>query len=85
MTLIHTLFHLLINRSCKYQGCSSIYTGMAKDLGVPVLSVTLGINLVSYKLYIQSSGFLEMEFMTILDILDRGHQAMETSRPGCPT
>ena len=30
-----------INRSCKFQGCSLIYTGMVTDLDVPVLSVTV--------------------------------------------
>ena len=34
---------MMINRSCKLQGCSLIYTGMVKDLDVPVLLLTLGI------------------------------------------
>ena len=42
MKLTHKLFHRMTNRSCKLQGCSLIYTGMAKDLDVPVLSLTLG-------------------------------------------
>ena len=43
MKLTHKLFHRMINRSCKLQGCSLIYTGMVKDLDVPVLLLTLGI------------------------------------------
>ena len=42
MKLTHKLFHRMTNRSCKLQGCSLIYTGMAKDVDVPVLSLTLG-------------------------------------------
>ena len=44
MKLTHKLFHRMTNRSCKLQGCSLIYTGMAKDVDVPVLSLTLGIS-----------------------------------------
>ena len=47
MKLTHKLFHRMTNRSCKLQGCSLIYTGMAKDVDVPVLSLTLGI--MSYR------------------------------------
>ena len=43
MKLTHKLFHRMTKRSCKLQGCSLIYTGMAKDVDVPVLSLTLGI------------------------------------------
>ena len=43
MKLIHKLFHRMINRSCKLQGCSLIYTGKAKYLDAPVLLLTLGI------------------------------------------
>ena len=39
------LFHRMINRSWKFQGCGSIDTSMVKDLDVPVLSVTVGIYL----------------------------------------
>ena len=35
----------MINRFCKFQGCSSIYTAMVTDFDVPVLSVTVGISL----------------------------------------
>ena len=42
MKLIHMLFYWMINRSWKFQGCSLIYTGMVKDVDVPLLSVTLG-------------------------------------------
>ena len=45
LKLLYKLFHRMINRSCKFQGCSSIYTGMVKDLDVPVLSVTVGISI----------------------------------------
>ena len=34
------LFHKMISESIKVQGCSSIYTGMAKDLDVPGLLLT---------------------------------------------
>ena len=43
MKLIHKLFHWMINRPWKSQGCSLIHMGTAKDLDIPVLSVTLGI------------------------------------------
>ena len=33
----------MINRSCKFQGCSLIYTAMVTDFDVPVLSMTVGI------------------------------------------
>ena len=49
MKLIHKLFHRMMNRSRKCQGCSSIYMGMAKYLDVPVLSLTVGIYWYSYK------------------------------------
>ena len=49
MKRTHKLFHKMINRSCKLQGCSLIYTGMVKDLDVPVLLLTLGI-CIMYKL-----------------------------------
>ena len=42
MKLIHKLFHRMMNRSCKLQGCSLIYVGMANYLDVPVLSLTVG-------------------------------------------
>ena len=42
MKLMQKLFHWMMNRSLKFQGCSSIDTGMAKDLDIPLLSVTLG-------------------------------------------
>ena len=45
MKLIHVLFHRMIKRSCKFQGCRLIYAGMAKDLDVPVLLLTLGITI----------------------------------------
>ena len=41
--LICKLCHMMINRSCKFQACSSIYTAMVTDFDVPVLSVTVGI------------------------------------------
>ena len=43
MKRIHTLFHRMVNRSCKFQGFSLIYTGMPKDLDAPVLLLTLGM------------------------------------------
>ena len=43
MKLMQKLFHWMMNRSLKFQGCSSIDTGTAKDLDIPLLSVTLGI------------------------------------------
>ena len=42
MKLIHKLFHKMINRSWKFQGCSLIYVGMANYSDVPVLSLTVG-------------------------------------------
>ena len=42
MKLIHKLFHKMMNRSWKFQGCSLIYVGMANYLDVPVLSLTVG-------------------------------------------
>ena len=52
MKLIHKLFHRLMNRSCKFQGCNLICTDMAKYLDVSVLSLTVGIclNYVTVKL-----------------------------------
>ena len=41
-TYIYKLFHRMIKRFWKCQGCSSIHTGMLKDFDVPVLSVTVG-------------------------------------------
>jgi len=41
MKLIRKLFHKMME-SLKFQGCSLIYMGMAKDLDVPGLSVTVG-------------------------------------------
>ena len=49
MKLTHKLFHRMTNRSCKLQGCSLSYTGMAKDVDVPVLSLTLGSIVASHK------------------------------------
>ena len=43
MKLMQKLFHWMMNRSSKFQGCSSIDTGTAKDLDIPLLSVTLGM------------------------------------------
>ena len=43
MKLVHKLLHRMVKRSCKFQGCSLIYTGMATDLDVPVLLLTLGM------------------------------------------
>ena len=40
--LICKLCHMMINRSCKFQGCNSINTAMITDFDVPVLSVTAG-------------------------------------------
>ena len=34
------LFHWMVNRSRNFKGYGSIYTGTAKDLDIPVLSVT---------------------------------------------
>ena len=51
MKLIHKLFHRMTNRSCKLQGCSLSYTGMAKDVDVPVLSLTLGMS-ASYRAHL---------------------------------
>ena len=51
MKLTHKLFHRMTNRSCKLQGCSLIYTGMAKDLDVPVLLLTLGIKKTSKNIH----------------------------------
>ena len=42
MKLMQKLFHWMMNRSWKFQGCSSIDTGTAEDLDIPLLTVTLG-------------------------------------------
>ena len=70
MKLTHKLFHRMINRSCKLQGCSLIYTGMAKDLDVPVLSLTLGISDIVYLqsfLWCNSNG-VKQQFYWHFDI-----------------
>ena len=41
MKLIQRLFHMMINRPRKHQGCTSIYTGQARGLDVPVVLLTL--------------------------------------------
>ena len=43
MKLIQKLFHKMMNESVTIQGCSSMHMGMAKDLDIPVLLLTLGI------------------------------------------
>ena len=32
------VFHMMMNESIKFKGCSLIYTGFQKDLDVPVLT-----------------------------------------------
>ena len=42
MKLIQKFFHGMINKSVKFQGCSSMHIGITKYLDVPVFSVTVG-------------------------------------------
>ena len=43
MKIIQKLFHKIIKESVKFQGCSSMHMRIAKDLDIPVFSVSVGI------------------------------------------
>ena len=70
MKLTHKLFHRMTNRSCKLQGCSLIYTGMAKDVDVPVLSLTLGMtyacNLSNHCVIVNACSSAIYSYFTLL-------------------
>ena len=67
MKLINKLFHKMMNESVKFQGCFSIHMGMAKDLDVPGLLLTvryinhISFHSLSYLVYINHKNALNRE------------------------
>ena len=79
--------NMMINRYCKFQGCSSIYMGMAIDLDVPVLLLTLGICVLLFFFCIFSiqSSIVYLPLLAQIWLKSQPHTPHTTSSLSCYT